>query len=787
MEDTILRTATLTVLSLYKEIGSGERVALSKLAVQHYEKYGRPFRLAIDISIWSFQNQAANGGKNPELRTLYYRLVRLLSLSIQPLFVFDGPNKPPFKRGVRTNPDSASGSAYFFRHTKELLSLFGFPIHQAPGEAEAECALLQQNGVVDAVLSEDVDTLMFGCSMHLRNWTSASTKGKTPTHVDLYRSEVIQAKSGLERQGMILIAMMSGGDYLPGGVQGCGIKTACEAARGGFGAELCKLTSDDDKGLEQWRDWLQHELSTNDGGYFRNSHKALKIPENFPNKVVLSYYTHPATSSTEELELLSQTICWEQDINVPQLRLFVAELFEWKHLPGAKKYIRTLAPALLVRRLRQRAGTVTDDLALQELEERRLVKAVCGRRQHFATDGSPELRISFVPGDIVQLNLEEESHIAVGAGSETSPESSTDERASQGPQSPSKPRATSSYEPSESQKIWLQETYLKIGTPLLVETWEEKMRNPRTFATRRINERAETAKKSKSKPKSKITDSGMKRGALDGFLKLTKPGVSNWTLGDSMNLGSAQKPATGDPTLTLDGKSSVRLTQPRKQVAGPTAKIEPKSRQRSKNKTATAMTRTISTSASNPATPSARDNPWTLAKRPIDTFNVELPSGTRYSALGICVAEHSDNSAGSEYDENGSEWAQRTPLTSRRRQPNEGHQQRKAVNLTAQKVNRKLLFDCAETQLSPASDSGSLPSPSLLFSKKATQSTRAAAELPRTSVSPSPTKAARKLKGYVMIRESLEGAWRDVEPCEAERKPTKVMASVDVVDLTAGY
>ena len=112
----------LTVFSLYKEIGQGERIALSKLAVQHYELRRRPLRLAIDISIWNFQNQAASGGKNPELRTLYYRLLRLLSLFIQPL--------------CSTVPTSHRSNVMCgltpmllphpptFEHTKDLLSLF---------------------------------------------------------------------------------------------------------------------------------------------------------------------------------------------------------------------------------------------------------------------------------------------------------------------------------------------------------------------------------------------------------------------------------------------------------------------------------------------------------------------------------------------------------------------------------------------------------------------------------------------------------------------------------------
>lgn len=47
--------------SIYAELGPGERIALAKLAADHLENTGRPLRIAIDISIWQFQVQAARG------------------------------------------------------------------------------------------------------------------------------------------------------------------------------------------------------------------------------------------------------------------------------------------------------------------------------------------------------------------------------------------------------------------------------------------------------------------------------------------------------------------------------------------------------------------------------------------------------------------------------------------------------------------------------------------------------------------------------------------------------
>jgi hypothetical protein len=53
------------IYRIYQEVGEGERVALLKLAAESLEKQGRPLRIAIDIAIWQFQNQAAQGISQP--------------------------------------------------------------------------------------------------------------------------------------------------------------------------------------------------------------------------------------------------------------------------------------------------------------------------------------------------------------------------------------------------------------------------------------------------------------------------------------------------------------------------------------------------------------------------------------------------------------------------------------------------------------------------------------------------------------------------------------------------
>ncbi|KAL9028401.1 MAG: hypothetical protein Q9196_003225 [Gyalolechia fulgens] len=760
--------------SIYGQIGPGERIALAKLAVEHFEKHGRPIRIAIDASIWQFQTQAGQGGSNPALRTLYYRLIRLLSLSIKPLFVFDGSNKPPFKRNVKTG---SLGSQLPNFITKQLLDVFGFPYHTAPGEAEAECALLQKEGIVDAVLSEDVDTMMFGCTVQLRNWTSENVRGnKSPTHVNMYRAEITkQGKSGLDSDGMVLVALMSGGDYLPAGVPGCGIKIACEAAKAGFGRDLCRLSTKDTVAFNQWRERLQYELVVNESGFFRTRHKALVIPESFPDKKVLRYYTHPAVSVSQQIGRLREEIRWDQSINLPGLRQFVAEAFDWQRLTGAKKFLRTLAPAMLVDQLcrRHNEDFPNSDMKAREAEESQLVMTVCGRRSHWATDGVPELRITYMPINNVALDLEAEEPDDIGLGSlsESGNELQVDDDRERS-RSPTK-RGITTYDPSQPEKIWVPESYVKFGIPLMVESWEEAMRDPKRFTSRKARERA-AVKKKIGKPEL------MKAGAMDAFVKVAKPGVDRSMPNKRPELlpNSFSSSTVLNHRSPVDGGANDRVIKRTQAIGGRSTPSTPKK----------SVGSSVSKSARKPSI-NNDINPWTLAKRPLETMNVKLAPGTRFSALGIYEPSSSESSPKSIVH---NDVCAIRPTTNnscgRQGIPNAGPMEHPREPST-ERENTRLDFAAGTSQIrrERPSTPDSLPSPSQLLSPPPTApldddcTSDSVPSRPHRSID----KDTKRSRALLALRESLHGTWRDIQPCEQNRPYIKTAYErVEIVDLT---
>ncbi|KAK6440490.1 hypothetical protein LTR95_003291 [Oleoguttula sp. CCFEE 5521] len=524
------------IAGILKELGSGSRTSLAALSLAHYRQHHRPLRLAIDISIWLFQILAASGGSNPALRTFYYRLLRLLSLNIHPLFVFDGPNKPAWKRGKRVGGPGVRVANVPEFLAKQLLKQFGFPAHVAPGEAEAECALLQREGIVDAVMSDDVDTLMFGASLTLRNWTPEGSS-KVPTHVNVYRSDETLENSGLGREGMILVALMSGGDYIPEGIPGAGPKVACDAARAGFGRNLCALSRSDKAGLAAWRDRLQHEVRTNESKLFSRRKTGFVVPADFPSQEVLGYYTRPCVSPASKLDQLRATLRWDAEIDYPALRSFAGDAFDWRCISGAQKFIRNLAPAILVRNLRLSCDPTSSQ---SENEMEKLIRAIHGKRTHSSTDSNLELRISFVPSSLVPIDLSveppDDEIIQAGPGAEeddgggfpfaSTPVETSDSEAA--PTSPTKKtRQMKPYDPDAPEKLWILRDWLVLGAPGLVEDFESVPKGAKAFFEKKAKAKAAAGAKAPAKRgKAKMKESGMEENALLRHVRVTKPGVT---------------------------------------------------------------------------------------------------------------------------------------------------------------------------------------------------------------------------------------------------------------------
>ncbi|KAF8226769.1 PIN domain-like protein [Tricholoma matsutake] len=171
----------------------------------------RTIILGIDASIWMKKSQAkfyhpqhAQAGENPELRVLFYCLCYLLRHPITPIFIFDGPARPAIKR----NTNVIAQAHWLTQQFQEFISMFGFHLHMKPKPNWRTSTA----NMIDAVMTDDGDALIFGATYNL--FVSLNIK-KDGDAVTIFTKTAVQTTQDvcLTEGGMLLIALLSGGDY----------------------------------------------------------------------------------------------------------------------------------------------------------------------------------------------------------------------------------------------------------------------------------------------------------------------------------------------------------------------------------------------------------------------------------------------------------------------------------------------------------------------------------------------------------------------------------------------
>ncbi|KAI5288414.1 hypothetical protein KEM54_005232 [Ascosphaera aggregata] len=521
---------------LISVIGPGERVSLSKFAVHFLQDKKRPIRVAIDISIWLFQIQASKGGLNPELRTLLFRLVRLTSLPIHPLFVYDGKDRPRLKRGKVVRGSNGSNASILERQSQKLLTAFNLPWHRAPGEAEAECALLQRVGIVDAVMTEDIDAVMFGSEVTLLNFSKEVGSSNAATHVSVYRTR--RSNLGqppnveMDRQAMILFALLSGGDYIPAGVPKCGTKLAGEIVAAGFGKRLMAIFrsdgGDQEARLAEWRKQLEDELHTNSSSYFKTKHKAIKIPDTFPDKQALLAYAIPVVSSAAEFRALKQSISWCLAIDPEKVRNFAEEVLGWETTSGALTLTNLLGPPLLMQRMLLQLPL----LALFNEDEDTNAPIVCSEKKSSDQDGYDEIRVEFLPIKVVGFTIDDQA-IAEATGKHAGNVDvnyevydAIDAEIPQSPTIAQPSRTSSSFNTKQPKRIWVPEPVAVLGMADTINEHRLMQAKKREAQRKAAEEKARRSEARKAKQNAKrVVDPSMKEGSILKYTRVIKSGT----------------------------------------------------------------------------------------------------------------------------------------------------------------------------------------------------------------------------------------------------------------------
>ncbi|KAJ7828445.1 hypothetical protein B0H14DRAFT_3718759 [Mycena olivaceomarginata] len=371
--ETLLYSTSMGIDGLWKELEPVEqKVSLDNLAVgtgfiaNATGRHG--FRVGIDASGWMYRACYRHGSlESPELVALFAR----------------SPQRQARQAHQRKRP-----------LVNELLQAdvgwFGFDWLVAPGEAEATLSMMTTNGVpvrVDAIITDDSDSFVFGASVVLRMIMRISRPRATSAFD-------ISTMLGLTRDDFVLIALLAGGDYSDG-LRNCGVTTAIGLARAGLGRQLVSGLSgrsrlESTMFLETWRETLRSELRTNASGHLSHRYNQLasNIPADFPDLDVVNLYLHPIVVEGPTTKTLTYR---PPRLNI--LARFAEDHFGWGHGVGIlTHFAERLFPGLVIRELTHRALAI--DEGAPPPQSASLIKSIVGNRSHKSTGYLAELRLT---------------------------------------------------------------------------------------------------------------------------------------------------------------------------------------------------------------------------------------------------------------------------------------------------------------------------------------------------------------------------------------------------------
>ena len=202
-------------------------------------------RLAVDVSIWICealtQTALTEHHADAVAHLVFCRTLQLLTLGnhMQLIMVLEGKRR-------RKRDDTDTETSFIKRrsgtrfhqacHTcQRLLECMGVPVVTATAEGEALCALLNQQGIVDAVLSNDGDCLLYGAQVvythysidHLeRSQVMRYEASKLYVNMNSSSDEDQEQFVKLSRHDLIAFALLTGSDVTGNGISQVGAKKA---------------------------------------------------------------------------------------------------------------------------------------------------------------------------------------------------------------------------------------------------------------------------------------------------------------------------------------------------------------------------------------------------------------------------------------------------------------------------------------------------------------------------------------------------------------------------------
>lgn len=175
-------------------------------------------------------------GKPPELKKLEQERRKLAKQEAEEKYKI-AMEKKDFAEMKKYASRSVHLNAEIIEESKEFLRAFGLPVIVAPSEAEAQGGHMVKKGDAYAVATQDADALMVGCPRIVKN-LSLIGKHKKANKLDYqtYKPELVTLSdllnsAGIDQEQLVLVSILVGTDFNPGGVKGIGPKNALKLVK----------------------------------------------------------------------------------------------------------------------------------------------------------------------------------------------------------------------------------------------------------------------------------------------------------------------------------------------------------------------------------------------------------------------------------------------------------------------------------------------------------------------------------------------------------------------------
>lgn len=303
---------------------------------------------------------------------LLKRLKELIALDVSFIFVFDGLEKPREKNGNSVYINRSHPK--FMATIQELFQLLNISMVQARGEGEVQCCVMETQGKVDLVWTNDSDSLLFGGIHIIKNYSKFEADvGVAPGASSPRRSGTDNGGNGkenfvtmlkynellkvfptrlLDREGLLLFSVLLGADYHTGGVKGLGKEKAFKIALlkdPNFAHKFYKIFELDQKENNTWDRQYQYEQFQKDLFEYCKIHSVELFGknyttllnnkkgnfENWPPTTIIDHYFHPLLDEDVDIEKfidskrflnVKGSVIYDKAINFMALKSFLQDI-----------------------------------------------------------------------------------------------------------------------------------------------------------------------------------------------------------------------------------------------------------------------------------------------------------------------------------------------------------------------------------------------------------------------------------------------------------------------------